>query len=51
VVNLATQINKTKFLENFEADLIYDVFNVTVGTEQRVYGKTRIRYQVVYAVV
>lgn len=55
---MPTQIPISVFLEDYADDLIFDVINVKVNTEQRLYGKQRrgagdaqLGYLVVYTVV
>lgn len=55
---MPTQITIAEFLEDYGKDLIVDVINVKVNTEQRLYGKQRkgaadvpIGYKVVYTVI
>jgi hypothetical protein len=51
-------ISASDFLDLYAANLVFDVVNVKVGTQQRIYGKvtegqglTQDKYKVVYAVV
>ena len=51
-------VNLSKFIEGVENGLIIDIFSIIVGSEKRIYGKTREgqasnpnQFQLVYAVI
>lgn len=55
---METEITLAEFRAGYASDEIFDVINLKVGSEQRIYGKTRINagdepngQRVVYAVL
>lgn len=51
-----SQITKSEFIDLYAAKCLDQVINITIGTEQRIYGITTVQsepelYKVVYCVV